>query len=256
MKTIIINLVIAYFAFAFFAYFFSNALIFLPQRAGYKDSQDFIKLTTKDGATIFAVFLPNEKAQYTLLVSHGNAEDIGMMMPFLRKFREHGFQVFAYDYHGYGLSSGKPTEKNTYLDIDAAYEYLTKQLGIPPSKIIDYGRSLGGAVALDLAVRQPVKEVILESSFVTAFRVVTRIPLLPFDKFSNITKITKLKVPVLIIHGTYDKIIPFWHGKKLFDAAPQPKQFLEVQGAGHNNVSVVGGELYWKMLREIIKNEK
>ncbi|HBS52039.1 MAG TPA: alpha/beta hydrolase, partial [Coxiellaceae bacterium] len=110
MKLIIINIVIGYVLLVLFAYFVSDHMIFFPPRSGYKDSHGFIKVMTADGESIFAYYLPNKNAKYTLLVSHGNAEDIGYMIPFFQQMYKHGLSVFAYDYHGYGLSSGKPTE--------------------------------------------------------------------------------------------------------------------------------------------------
>jgi fermentation-respiration switch protein FrsA (DUF1100 family) len=252
MKVIFINIVLFYAIFAVFALFVSDRMIFLPPRADYKDTPDFLKLTTSDGETIYAAYLPNEKAKYTLLVSHGNAEDIGRILPFLQEIHDRGFAVFAYDYHGYGLSSGKPTENNTYLDINAAYDYLTKNLNVAPKDIIIYGHSLGAAVALDLAVRKPVAAVILQGAFITAFRVMTYIPLLPFDKFDNLKKITQLKCPLLMIHGISDGIIPFWHGRKLYKEAYEPKQFYQVKGAGHNDVLSVAGEEYWQTLKDFV----
>lgn len=254
MKTILPNIVIICGSILLFAYFVSDHMIFLPPRSGYENPEDFLKLTTADGETIYAVYLPNKAAKYTLLVSHGNAEDIGYLSPLLQEMRSHGFAVFAYDYHGYGLSTGKPTERNTYLDIDAAYNYLTNSLGVLPKNIVVYGHSVGAAVALDLAVREPVGAVILQGAFVTAFRVMTRIPLIPFDKFDNLKKIKQLKCPLLIIHGTVDNIVPLWHGKKLYHAATVPKYFYQVENAGHNDIVMVGGKEYWRTIQNFVRN--
>lgn len=256
MKTVLIYIGIAYFALLFIAFFLSNHLIFVPPRSSYVDSQDIIKLKTKDNTLIAAIFLPNSKAKYTLLVSHGNAEDIGYLLPLLRAMQAHGFAVFAYDYYGYGLSGGSPNEQNSYLAAETAYEYLVDALQIKPQNILVYGRSLGAAMALDLAVRKPVAALIMESGFVSAFRVMTRIPLLPWDKFNNLQKISKLKVPVLFIHGTKDNIVAFWHSNKLFTAAPKPKEFYEVKNAGHNNVLLLAGEEYWHRIESFVETIK
>jgi len=253
MKTMIIYIISAYIMLLVVAYFFSDYLTFFPPRMRYQNRADFLKLTTADGETIFALYLPNKKAKYTILVSHGNAEDLGMVLPFLRAMHDHGFSVFSYDYHGYGLSSGNPTENNAYLDVNAAYAYLTKNLHIAPENIVSYGHSLGGAVALDLAVREPVGGVILQGAFVTAFRVVTRIPIIPFEKYNNLKKITQLKCPLLIIHGTADGIISFWHGQKLYATAHEPKQFYQVENAGHNDVLMVAEEKYWKAFNDFLR---
>lgn len=254
MKLLIINIIIGYVILLFIAYFLSDSLTFFPPRAGYqKNSPGFIQLRTKDGAKIFAYYLHNKDAKYTLLVSHGNAEDIGYMVPFFQEMYKHGFSVLGYDYHGYGLSEGRPTERTVYLDVDAAYDYLTKDLHIAPDRIIAWGHSVGAAVALDLAVRRPVAAVILQGAFVTAFRVLTRVPIIPFDKFNNLRKIKELKCPLLMIHGTSDTIIPFWHGEKLYRAAPVVKQFYMVQNANHNDLLVVAGEGYWQAISSFIK---
>jgi Esterase/lipase len=135
--------------------------------------------------TLSAVHLPNPQAVYTALFSHGNAEDIRDVAPLLNEIHESGFAVFAYDYRGYGSGDGVPTEENAYKDIDAAYAYVTGTLGVAPARIIAYGRSVGGGPAVDLASRKPLAGLIVESTFVTAFRVRTHIPILPFDKFRN-----------------------------------------------------------------------
>jgi len=252
MKVLIINIVIAYISLILVGYFFSDRMIFIPPRSGYTKSPKFIELVTADSHRIFAYYLPNKNAKYTLLVSHGNAEDIGYMRPLFQEMHKHGFAVFSYDYHGYGEGTGTPTERNAYLDVDAAYDHLTKDLNVPPENIIAYGHSVGAAVTLDLAVRKPVAAVILQGAFLTAFRVVTKIPIMPFDKFKNIKKIKDLKCPLLMIHGTRDGVVPFWQGKKLYELAEAPKQFYAVGGAGHNNIMVVSGKEYWRMISSFI----
>lgn len=255
MKSIAMYIIITYVLLLLFAYFISDLMIFFPPRAQYKDSPEFIRLKTSDGEYIFAYYLPNKNAKYTVLVSHGNAEDLGYLYSFLHEMHAHGFSVLGYDYHGYGLSGGKPTERNTYLDIDAAYDYLTKDLHIAPENIISFGHSVGAAVALDLAVRRPVAAVILQGAFVTAFRVVTNFPLIPFDKYDNLKKIAQLKYPLLMIHGTADAIIPFWHGQKLYEAASVSKQFYAVKNAGHNDIVITAGEEYWDVIANFIQQK-
>ena len=159
-----------------------------------------------------------------------------------------GFSVFAFDYHGYGTSGGKPTEQNSYEDIAAAYDHLTQVLKIPPERIIAHGRSLGGAVAIDLAAKRPVGGLVVESSFVSAFRVVTGYRVFPFDKFRNLEKIRQVRCPLLIIHGREDEVIPFWHGERLFAQANEPKMSFWVEGAGHNNLKVAAGAEYERAL--------
>ncbi len=225
-----------------------NRIMFWPRPSSYHDTAEMIKVATGDGASITALHLPNADAEYTILFSHGNAEDIGDFRPLFEKMRNEGFSVFAYDYRGYGTSEGKPTEPNARRDVDAAYAYLRDELAVPPEKIIVHGRSLGGGMSVYLAAHEPVGGLIVESSFVSAFRVVTRIPLLPGDRLKSLSKIDRVGCPLLIIHGTCDGLIPDWHGRKLFARAREPKMALWVDGAGHNNVVLVAGDAYWREL--------
>ena len=218
------------------ATFFADRVIFRPPAASYQDDADVIKLKPAIGETIAARYYANQQAEYTILFSHGNAEDVGLIEPFIRRLRDAGFNVLTYDYRGYGTSSGSPSEANSYEDIAAAYNYLLTEKGIKPENIILQGRSLGGAVAIDLAAREKVGGLIVESTFTTAFRVVTRYPIIPFDRFDSIRKIEKVPCPVLVMHGTSDWTIPVYHGKRLFEAANEPKYAVWVDGAGHNDL--------------------
>ena len=202
---------------------------------------------------ISGLYLTNPKAKYTILYVHGNAEDLGDIRATLEKLRDMEFNIFAYDYRGYGTSEGKTSEENAYKDIDRAYKYLTEELKISPQHIIAFGRSVGGGSAIDLAARKPVAGLVAESTFISAFRVVIPFPILPFHKFKNLEKITKIKCPVLVMHGTADDVIPFNHGEKLFEAAPQAKLFLWVQGANHNNFDEIAGVKYEETLRKFIR---
>ena len=124
---------------------------------------------------------------------------------------------------------------------------------IQPNRIIAFGRSVGSGPAADLASRRPVAGLILESAFTSAFRVMTRVSILPFDKFDNLRKIKTVHCSVLIIHGTQDSVINASHGRELFAAANEPKQALWVQGANHNDVAFVGGARYADSLKEFAR---
>src|SRR4029077_17108548 len=168
-----------------FAYFLSDSMIFLPHPSSYQDSPEVLKITTAGGKKISAVYLANPAAKFTFLVSHGNAEDLGDDRYWLEDLRRAGFSIFAYDYEGYGTSEGKPSEAALYEDEAAAYEYLAVNLNTPPDRIIIFGRSVGTGPATYIAAKRPSAGLILQSPFVSTFRVLTRIPLLPFDKFPN-----------------------------------------------------------------------
>ncbi len=218
------------------AWLIPDKLIFRPPVPSYKDHARTLELLTSDGETIAARFYENDTAVHTILFSHGNAEDIGHVEPFAKQLRDRGFAVLTFDYRGYGLSEGSPSEEKAYKDIDAAYHYLVNDRKIPAEQIILHGRSLGGGVALDLATRRPAGGLILESTFTSAARVLTKIKILPFDKFDNISKIATVACPVLVIHGKMDNTIPFHHGEKLFAAAKDPKTALWIENAGHNDL--------------------
>jgi len=239
---VLLPVIVLYATLCFAAYFVADRMIFLPPPATYSHGLGTIGLTTADGVQISALHLPNPSAEYTILYSHGNAEDLGLVVPMLERIHDWGFSVFAYDYRGYGTSQGRPSERGVYADIDAAYAYLTERLAIPPERIILYGRSVGSGPAVDLAARQRVGGLILESAFMSAFRVLTRVPLLPCDEFRNLAKIERVSCPILVMHGLEDDIVPVAHGRRLFDAAREPKRALWVPGAGHNDFMLVAGE--------------
>jgi len=232
------------------ATFLPDRAIFRPQPSSYRDTADVIKIRTADGETISARFYENQNAAYTILFSHGNAEDIGTNDPFAGGLRDLGFNVLAYDYRGYGTSEGSPSEENAYADIDAAFDYLVVNKGISADRMILHGRSLGGAVAADLATRKKVAGLILESTFTTAFRVVTRYPIIPFDRFKSIDKIGAVRCPVLVIHGSDDWTIPVYHGERLFEAANEPKTALWVERAGHNDLFYKDQQRYLSTIAE------
>ena len=244
------SLTFIYVCVVLFAHFYSNRMIFLPQKPSYEHSSGIIKIHSENGVEISALYLSNPNSEFTILFSHGNAEDLGDIRYFLEIMQIKGYSVFAYDYRSYGTSSGRPSEKNAYKDIDAVYEYLVNQLNVSADRIIAHGRSVGAAVAIDLASRRKLAGLIVESSFVSAFRAVTRIRVIPFDKFNNIDKIKKVKCPILMFHGKDDRIIGLWHSEKLFEAANKPKLKFWVDGAGHNNLLSKAGIRYWGIIEE------
>ncbi len=246
------SLIFIYLSFAIYIYFQADSMIFLPPSSTYQDTKEIIKLTSEDGTKLSAVHLLNPNAKYTVLYAHGNASDLGTIQPRLEELENIGFSVFAYDYRGYGTSEGKSSEKNAYKDIDTAYNYLTQELKIPPQQIIVFGRSVGGGSAIDLASRKSIAGLITESTFISAFRVKIPFSILPFDRFPNLTKIKKIKCPVLIMHGTMDDVVPFYHSEKLFQQAHPPKLSLWVEEANHNDFTYVAGEKYTTILKEFV----
>src|SRR5258708_5696121 len=150
-----------YLALFIYAWLFPDSAIFLPHPSSYRDDSEILKLTTRDGRRISAVYLPNTEAQYTLLVSHGNAEDLGDDRYWLRDLHRAGFGVFAYAYAGYGTSEGKPREKAAHEAEEAAYGSLTASLGVQAARAIIFGRAAGTGPAVELAARKPAAALIL-----------------------------------------------------------------------------------------------
>ena len=245
MKSVLITAVIVYVCFAAFAWFVSDRMIFLPPSPSYRTGQLPIVMVPTDGAAIATLYLPNPRAGVTLLYAHGNAEDLGQLAPWLEELRRAGFAVVGFDYRGYGMSTGgPPSAAGAVHDMEAVYRWVVDTLRVPPSRIVLYGRSVGSGPATDLAARVPVGGLVLESAFVSAFRVMTKVALLPFDRFHNLRHIRQVRAPVLVIHGTDDEVIPVSHGRRLYEAASAPKQAVWIDGAHHNDVPFVGGERY------------
>lgn len=252
-KRLVKSLLFIYAFFCLYVFFTADAKIFLPQPSTYQDTKDIIKLTTPDKIQLSAVYRLNPAANYTILYTHGNAEDLGDIEPVLQKLQSLDFNVFAYDYRGYGTSQGTPSERNAYRDIDTVYNYLTQKLHVPSQRIIAYGRSVGSGSVVDLASRKPLAGLVLESAFTTAFRVIVPFPILPFDKFPNFNKIKKVNCPVMVMHGKADDTIPFSHGQQLFGAVKSAKLSLWVDEAGHNNFMWVAGKQYGETLRDFVQ---
>jgi fermentation-respiration switch protein FrsA (DUF1100 family) len=231
-------------------YLASDRLIFLPGPSSYDHGPEHVALRTSRGGTVTAVHLPNDSARFTILFSHGNAEDLGDNGGFFAALHAAGFAVLAYDYDGYGTSAGRPSEAGAYAAADAAYAHLTETLGVPPERILLHGRSLGGAVSIELASRRPAAGLVLESTFTSPSRVVFGRRVFPFDPFPSLSRISRVRVPVLVVHGTEDRTIPFAHGGELLRAADAPwRDSLWVDGAGHNDLARVAGDRYRAALR-------
>jgi fermentation-respiration switch protein FrsA (DUF1100 family) len=235
-----------------YALLVSDRLIFVPQTPGYTHLPGEVKIESGNRERINVVYLEHPAAKYTLLFSHGNAEDLSNVVPFMRQFHERGYSVLMYDYRGYGTSEGRPSTRNAKQDVAAAYDWLVREKGVAPKTIISQGRSLGGALATWLAAHREVGGLIVEISFVSAFRVKTRWPLLPWDRFNSLKLIRNSHCPVLVIHGTADEIIPFWHGQKLYDATPESKQHLWIDGGRHNDYVYVAGDEYIGSIQRFI----
>ncbi len=241
-----------YVVFALAIFFGAERLIFIPHDPGYPPGPGILMIPTVDHESIAAISHQITDAPFTVIYFHGNEEDLSDVGDRLAEFKQLGLSTFAIDYRGYGRSAGTPTEENTYHDADAAYSYVTNGLKVPPTKIIVLGRSLGGAVAIDLAARRPVAGLVIESSFTSAYRVAVPFPILPFDQFESIDKIDRVKCPIAVMHGTADDVVPFSQGKELFAAAHQPKISLWVDGATHATLLARAGHSYADTIRSLL----
>jgi len=244
-----------------------NRFIYFPPRypEGFASPESYglhveeIWLTSQDGVRLNAWYLPNSTSSKVLLWFHGNAENIGYGLGHLKYYSRLGISVLAVDYRGYGKSEGSPNEAAVYRDADAAYDYLVGERHIQPKDIIILGHSLGGAVAVDLASRRECGGLIVESSFTRGREMARRmflIPLLeyvPKSRFDSLAKITRVRTPILVVHGTHDPVIPFSMGKRLFEVAPEPKWFIPIEGAGHDDIVDVGAERYLERLKTFIE---
>jgi len=237
------------------AMFFSDHLIFQPPRHGLVPAPDMIVIPITGKINITSQYLPSSSGSgYTLLYSHGNAEDLTDLRPLLQEYVKHGFNIIAYDYEGYGASGGVAREKNCYRDIEAVYDYITVERKIDPAKIIIYGRSVGSGPACYLAEKRPAAALVLESPFMSAFRVISGPLPLPFDKFKNLNRIPAIRMPLLVFHGCKDEVIPFQHGQRIYVTANKPKKMVEVPSAGHNDLIEVAGNTYWLELERFVKS--
>jgi fermentation-respiration switch protein FrsA (DUF1100 family) len=225
-----------------------NTMVYRPLRAQddweparLAEIQD-VDLQSADGTRLHAWWLPCPGADGAVLYCHGNAGNLSHRGGSIAKFRELlKMSVLIFDYPGYGKSEGRPSEEGCYKAADAAHGFLTGKQRINPERILIYGGSLGGGVAVDLAARQPHRGLVLVKTFTSAPDAgATMFPWLPVrwlmrNRFDNAAKIKNCTRPVFIAHGTADRLIPFAQGKALFDAANPPKEFFALADADHND---------------------
>jgi fermentation-respiration switch protein FrsA (DUF1100 family) len=240
-----------------FIYFPYKDIAVTPMQAGmlYKE----VTFSSKDGNRLNGWFIPADDPKGVLLFCHGNAGNISDRMESIRIFHEIGLSVFIFDYRGYGKSEGVPGESGTYLDAEAAWEYLITQEHYDASQITVFGRSIGGAIAAKLAAEKSPGALIVESSFTSIVDMGAQIyPFLPvrlLSRFRYDTRkyIKEVRSPVLVIHSSDDEIIPFSHGEAIFEAANAPKEFLKIQGS-HNEGFLLSGSEYSKAIEKFIVN--
>ncbi|KAK6263354.1 hypothetical protein QUC31_009170 [Theobroma cacao] len=212
-------------------------------------SLDVLLIDTKRGNKIVAFYLKNPYARLTVLYSHGNAADLGQLYDLFVQLKVNlRVNIMGYDYSGYGASTGKPSESNTYADIEAVYQCLQTEYGISQEDLILYGQSVGSGPTLHLAAKLPrLRGVVLHSGILSGLRVLCHVKFtFCFDIYQNINKIRKVKCPVLVIHGTEDDVVNWLHGNGLWKMAREPYEPLWIKGGGHCNL-----ELYPDYIRHL-----
>ena len=230
-----------------------NSLMFHPVR--YYDARypGYVDIG-RDGEKIAAIVCGQRKGRKALLYCHGNAEDATCFMNHLELAVGDEFTIASVDYPGYGLSEGSPDEAGCYHVTHRLYDWLVETRGFKPEDIIVVGFSIGTGPATELAATKSVGGLVLQAPYLSAPRVVTKVRILPIDPFPNLKRIGRIKCPLTIIHGTSDSVIPFAQGKELFGLAPEPRRFVAVEGANHNDlIDVLGLDEYRKLLLERAK---
>jgi hypothetical protein len=263
LAIVITALLLGYGMLVAFVYLRQAKMLYFPSRqieaspADIGLPYDEITLRTADGLRLSAWYVPAENAKGFLIFCHGNAGNISHRLDSMRIFHDLDLNVLIFDYRGYGRSEGEPTEKGTYLDAEAAYDFLVNTQGAAPSRIIIFGRSLGSAVAAELAMRRSAGALIIESGFTSVpdlgKKLFPHMPVRLISRFhyATVEKVGRLGLPKLFIHSPDDEIIPYEQGRKLFEGAAGPKEFLAIRG-DHNEGFLLSGDIYIGGLRRFI----
>jgi len=260
---VFISLVLGYLILVGFVYIRQGIMIYYPTKEIAEtpgniglDFEEII-LKTEDNIDISAWYIPSENARGVVLFCHGNAGNISHRLDSIRIFHDLNLNVLIFDYRGYGKSKGSPTEKGTYLDAESAWGYLVNVKHVQPKKIILFGRSLGSAVAAEIALRHQARAIIIESGFTSIPDLGNKFfPYLPVRlisrfHYSTIDKVNKINIPKLFIHSPQDEMIPFEQGSRLFEKAAGPKEFLRITGS-HNEGFLISGKDYIAGLNRFI----
>ena len=247
MITALVVIVVGYTGVLAVLFLFQRNLMYHPS-AGVMDPAhyglrgvDRVEVVTPDGIPLTAWYRAASPGQPTLLYFHGNAGHIGHRAGKIQPYLDAGLGVFLLSYRGFGSNPGYPTENRLYADAIAAFDYLENN-GVPVFKIVLYGESLGSGIAVEIAMDRGFGAVVLESPFTSMVNIAAHhLPYFPArylvrDKYDSISKLPRLRAPLLILHGERDRTVPVKFGRALFDAAPEPKEFRAFPGAGHNNL--------------------
>ena len=230
---------------------FINSLMFQPVCRYGVDCPGYVDIGT-NGTKVAAIVRGPTRGRKAILYCHGNAEDATGALGMLEGLAGHGFTVAAVDYPGYGLSDGSPDEEGCYRVVHRLYDWLVAERGFRPQDIVVIGFSIGTGPAVELAASEPVGGLVLQAPYLSAPRIVTKVRVLPIDPFPNLKRIGAIRCPLVVIHGTEDSIIPFAHGKRLYELASEPKRFIAVNGADHNDlIWTLGQEEYERVVMDM-----
>ncbi|MCH8206390.1 MAG: alpha/beta hydrolase [Chloroflexi bacterium] len=246
----------------YFIFFPERELVRTPGDVDVEYEEAFF--STSDGVRLHGWFVPSQ-SDTTLVWFHGNAGNISHRLENLLMLRHTlGLDIFIFDYRGYGMSEGSPSEKGMYRDAEAALEYVGRRSAPGEDRrLVLFGRSLGAAVAVEMATRHQVDALVLESPFRSVRLMAGRVyPFLPSalltapfqSRFDSLSKIGRVNSPVMVLHGDMDDIVPLEEGQKLYEAANEPKRFYTIEGAGHNDTYVLGGSAYFDALKAFIED--
>jgi fermentation-respiration switch protein FrsA (DUF1100 family) len=239
-----------------------SGFIFFPERRlvatprGWGLAHEEVWVEAADGPRLHGWHLPAASGNTLLLFCHGNAGNISHRLDNIERLLAAGMSVYIFDYRGYGLSEGSPSEKGLYLDAEAAQAWAAAKARAQGQRLVVFGRSLGGVAAVHLAARGGCAGAILESTFTNLGAMAGvhyPLPLLPgwlAGRFDSLGRIAGLTCPVLFVHGDRDDVVPYRLGQELYAAAPEPKEFLTIDGAGHNDTYLIGGQAYFDRLRD------
>ena len=236
-----------------FLYFPDRQFVAAPAEYGFEHEE--VELESEDGVKLHAWWLPVRGAVRTALFLHGNAGNVSYWVEAATAFRDVGWNTLLVDYRGYGRSEGRPSEEGTYLDARAAWMHLVRARGLDPLQVVVVGRSLGGGVATWLTEHHPAAGLVLEATFTSIADVVAKAAPLPGIRrfvrlgYPSLERMPRLDLPLLVVHGRGDDLVPFEHGRALFDAAPGPKRFVELRG-GHNDAFTLSRGDYVAALAE------
>jgi len=274
MITAVLGLAAGYGALVGLAFAFQDQLLFQPSGRLLATPDDAgmayeeVRLDTEDGETLHGWWIPApdvsretspaEFEEHTLLFFHGNAGNISGRLESVQQFHQLGLDVLIVDYRGYGQSTGTPSEEGIYRDAAACWRYLTEAKDVAPHKIVVFGRSMGGGPATWLATREQPGAVILESVFTNVPDVGAHhysflpVRALATNQFDNESRVAEIDAPTLHIHSRGDRVVPFELGRRVYEAAAAPKQFLEIEG-GHNDGFLVSADTYLQTIEDFLE---